>query len=331
MLRGKRSGVKSHDSDCDPMDYRHVSAMPTEVVHFLDCRPGRIYVDGTLGGSGHARLILERILPGGTLIGIDQDRDALTNGEKTLEPYLSNTRLFHDSFTHLREILEQLGILTVDGILLDLGVSLYQFESSGRGFSFRRDEPLDMRMNAGTGISAETIVNQMPEKELKRIFSKYGEERWAGRVARTIVKERAIDRITSSLKLADIICSAVPGGSRTYQRIHPATRVFMALRIVVNEELERLSSFMETAGDFLNPGGRLCILSFHSLEDRIVKRGIRILEKGCICPSDFPKCVCGKKSVMRSLTKKALRPSESEIAANPMARSTRLRAAERLV
>lgn len=312
------------------MGYRHISAMPTEVVHFLDCRPGKIYVDGTLGGSGHARLILERILPGGTLIGIDQDRDALVNGERKLKPYLSNTRLFHDSFTHLRDILSQLGILTVDGILLDLGVSLHQLESSGRGFSFRRDEPLDMRMDVRQGTSAETIVNRMPEKELKRIFSEYGEERWSGRIAGAIVRERATNRITSSLELADIIRCAVPGGNRAHQRIHPATRIFMALRIAVNGELEKLGYFMETVGDFLNPGGRLCILSFHSLEDRIVKRRLRILEKGCICPSDFPKCVCGQKSTMRSLTKKALRPAEAEVSANPMARSTRLRAAERL-
>lgn len=313
------------------MFYRHIPAMPTEVVHYLNCRPGKIYVDGTLGGSGHARLILERILPGGTLIGIDQDRDAIVNGEKALEPYLPNTRLFHGSFTHLREILTQLGIISVDGILLDLGVSLYQFEFSGRGFSFKRDEPLDMRMDTAMGTTAETLVNKMSEKELRRVFSEYGEERWSGRIARKIVKERAIDRVTSSLKLADIIRRAVPGGNRVHQRIHPATRVFMALRIAVNQELERLNSFMETVVDLLNPGGRLCILSFHSLEDRIVKRRLRMLEKGCVCPPDFPKCVCGKKSVMRSLTKKALRPAGVEIAANPMARSTRLRAAERLV
>ena len=304
--------------------------MPVEVLHYLNCRPGNTYVDCTLGGSGHARLILESILPDGKLIGIDQDEAAIKNGQKVLAPFLPNARLFHRNFVHLREILTETGIGTIDGILLDLGASQYQFDASGRGFSFRRDEPLDMRMDTRTDTTAEAIVNQQPERDLARLLIQYGEERYAKRIARHIGRERAINPITSSLRLADIVCRAIPKRHHTRRHIHPATRVFMALRIAVNRELERLGSFMGTVADLLSPGGRLCVLSFHSLEDRIVKRQLKLLEKGCDCPPDFPKCVCGKKGVVRSLTKKALRPKEAEVSINPMARSARLRAVERL-
>ena len=312
------------------MQYNHIPAMPAEVASYLNCRPGKVYVDCTLGGCGHAMEICRKIVPDGLLIGIDQDMDAIKNAKRKLRPYERSVRLFNDNFTNLKTILSHLNITSADGILLDLGLSLYQLESSGRGFSFKRNEPLDMRMNIQSGITAEEIINKSSEESLRKIFSDYGEERRAKQIARKIVKIRKDKPIKTSEQLAGIVIGPAKKGASAYQKIHPATRVFMALRIAVNRELERLESFMENVADYLNPGGRLCVLSFHSLEDRIVKRGIKTLEKGCICPPQFPKCVCNKKSVLRSLTKKVIRPTKEEITRNPMARSTRLRAAEKL-
>lgn len=312
------------------MQYNHIPAMPVEVACYLNCRPGKVYVDCTLGGCGHAMDICRKIVPDGLLIGIDQDMDAIENAKRKLRPYERSVRLFNENYTNLKTILSQLNITSVDGILLDLGLSLYQLESSGRGFSFKRDEPLDMRMNIKSSITAEGIINRSSEESLRKIFSDYGEERRAKQIARKIVKIRKDKPIKTSRELAGIVVGPVKKGISGHQKIHPATRVFMALRIAVNRELERLESFMENVADYLNPGGRLCVLSFHSLEDRIVKHRIKTLEKGCICPPQFPKCVCNKKSVLRSLTKKVIRPTKEEIAKNPMARSTKLRAAEKL-
>jgi len=313
------------------MHFRHTPAMLVEAIEYLNCSPGKIYVDGTLGGCGHAAVICEKMAPDGFLIGIDQDVDAIENAKKILEPYRENVRLFHGNFTHLPEFLTQLDIPAVDGILLDLGLSQHQLESSGRGFSFKRDEPLDMRMNIASRKTASDIINTSREKDLKQIFREYGEERWSGRIARKIVSVRKEKPIESSLALARIVSSAIPlNAGKSRRKIHPATRIFMALRIAVNQELERLDRFMRRVADYLNPEGRLCVLSFHSLEDRIVKHRIKALEKGCTCPPEFPQCVCKKKSVFRSLTKKVLRPTAEECMRNPMARSTKLRAAERL-
>ena len=312
------------------MQYNHIPAMPVEVAYYLNCMPGKVYVDCTLGGCGHAMEICRKIAPDGLLIGIDQDMDAIKNAKRKLRPYKRSVRLFNDNFTNLKTILSHLNITSADGILLDLGLSLYQLESSGRGFSFKRNEPLDMRMNIQSGITAEKIINKSSEESLRKIFSDYGEERRAKQIARKIVKIRKDKPIKTTGQLAGIVVGSVKKGKFAHQRIHPATRVFMALRIAVNRELERLESFMENVADYLNPGGRLCVLSFHSLEDRIVKRRIKTLEKGCICPPQFPKCVCNKKSVLRSLTKKVIRPTKEEIAKNPMARSARLRAAEKI-
>ncbi len=312
------------------MSYRHIPAMPKEVEYYLNCRPGKICVDGTLGGCGHARKICENILPNGLLIGIDQDMDAITNAEKILASYTSNIRLFNDNFIHLPDILSQLNIAAVDGILLDLGISLHQIENSGRGFSFRADEPLDMRMNKQSGQTAERLINNLDRENLRNLFRDYGEERWAKQIAYKIVTARKQQKIRTSKQLAQIVIDAIPGHALSKQKIHPATRVFMALRIAVNRELERLSTFMEQAADLLNPGGRLCVLSFHSLEDRIVKQRLKALEKGCTCPPRLPLCICGQKAQVRILTKKVVRPSKEEVSANPMARSTRLRAAEKL-
>jgi 16S rRNA (cytosine1402-N4)-methyltransferase len=312
------------------MRYRHIPAMPKEVVYYLNCRPGKIFVDGTIGGCGHAWKICEKILPDGLLIGIDQDIEAITNAERTLAPYASNIRLFNGNFIQLPDFLSQLKIAAVDGILLDLGVSLHQIENSGRGFSFRKDESLDMRMDKQSGQTAENLINNLAREDLRNLFRDYGEERWAKQIAYKIVTARKQQKIRTTKQLAQIVIDAIPGHVLSKQKIHPATRVFMALRIAVNRELERLNAFMEQAADHLNPGGRLCVLSFHSLEDRIVKQRLKALERGCTCPPRLPLCVCGQKAQIRILTKKVVRPSEEEVSANPLARSTRLRAAEKL-
>jgi 16S rRNA (cytosine1402-N4)-methyltransferase len=312
------------------MAYRHIPVMLNEVIHYLNCRPGKTYTDCTLGGSGHARAICERIQPDGLLIGIDQDIDAITNAQKALQPYSSNIHLFHGNFINLPQFLAQIKKDAVDGILLDLGLSLHQLENSGRGFSFNKEEPLDMRMDNRSATRAGDLVNTLAEDALRKIFKDYGEERWSKQIARSIVKNRRQKKIETSRQLAEIVCSAIPRRATKEQHIHPATRVFMALRIAVNKELEVLDRFMAGVADWLNPKGRLCVLSFHSLEDRIVKQHIKAMEKGCICPPKLPECACGKKSVMRSLTKKVVRPGQAEVSQNPMSRSTRLRAAEKI-
>lgn len=312
------------------MAYRHTSAMPQEVLHYLDCKPGRTYIDGTLGGAGHAELICERIGPDGTLIGIDQDTDALENARERLQPYNDLVHLFHGSFTEIPRFLQQTGITTVDGILLDLGLSQHHLEASGRGFSFQKDEPLDMRMDVRRTETAADIVNRLTASELIRLFRIFGDERRAKPITRRIMDARKKQPIETSKQLADIVSAAIPARFRKTQRIHPATRVFMALRIAVNDELDRIRGFMEEVIDWLSPNGRLCVLSFHSGEDRIVKQQFRKLATGCICPPKLPICACNHKPSIKILTKKALRPGPTEVAANPMARSTRLRAAERI-
>jgi 16S rRNA (cytosine1402-N4)-methyltransferase len=312
------------------MNYRHVSAMLQEAVTCLGCRPGGIYVDGTLGGAGHARLICQQMMPGGILIGIDRDADAITNARRVLEPFQSNLHLFHDNFINLSEILVQLDLDAVDGILLDLGLSQHQLDASGRGFSFNKDEPLDMRMDVRSHKRAQDLVNQADENVLIRIFKDFGEERWSTRIARAVVRARSSQPIRTTRQLAELVQSAVPRRAAVRQRIHPATRIFMALRIAVNRELENLQTFLGGALDLLFPGGRMCILSFHSLEDRMVKRQFSAWATACTCPPDLPQCVCGGRSRARLITKKVLRPTAREVARNPMARSTRLRAVEKL-
>jgi 16S rRNA (cytosine1402-N4)-methyltransferase len=269
-------------------------------------------------------------MPDGLLVGIDQDVDAIANARRVLEPYLSNIRLFHGNFIHLPDYLAELEIEAVDGILLDLGLSQHQLEASGRGFSFTKDEPLDMRMDIRRRTHAADLVNGLEERALSRLFKEYGQERWAKRIAHTLVTARAQNEIRTSRQLAELVKMAVPTRAAAKQKIHPATRVFQALRIAVNQELDRLAGFLKSAVDLLSPKGRLCILSFHSLEDRMVKQNFRALAKGCDCPPDFPVCACGKLPQVRLLTRKVLRPSAEEVARNPMARSTRLRAVEKL-
>jgi len=312
------------------MAYRHIPVMRSEVLEYLNCRPGKIYVDGTLGGAGHARDICERIMPDGLLIGIDQDPAAIANAAIVLEPFAKRVRLVHENFAQLPNVLSQLGITGADGILLDLGLSLNQLENSGRGFSFQREEPLDMRMDPRAPETAADLVNGLAEDELRRVFQEYGEERFAGRIARVIAAERRQAPVQTSGALARLVCAAVPGGASGRGRIHPATRVFQALRIAVNRELERLEEFLDRVPHCLNRGGRVCILAFHSLEDRIVKHRLRALSQGRQPESPFAANRERVPGVLKVLTKKVLRPGPEEIAANPMARSTRLRAAERL-
>ncbi|MFZ0727196.1 MAG: 16S rRNA (cytosine(1402)-N(4))-methyltransferase RsmH [Desulfobacterales bacterium] len=312
------------------MRYHHLPAMASEVIDYLNCRPGLTYADCTLGGCGHARRICEQIVPEGTLIGIDQDIDAVENSRDVLKHCRAHVHIVHDNFVNLPGILARLRISAVDGLLLDLGLSLHQIEAGGRGFSFNRDEPLDMRMNTASGVTAAQIVNQESEAGLAAIFKQYGEERHARSIARKIVFAREKEAIGSSGQLARIVIGALPAKARYGRRIHPATRVFMALRIAVNRELDRLQEFLSFAVDYLNPGGRLCVLSFHSLEDRIVKQRFVALARGCTCPPDFPLCVCGKLPQARIVTRKVVRPQPPEVDANPMARSTRLRVLEKL-
>jgi 16S rRNA (cytosine1402-N4)-methyltransferase len=314
------------------MPYHHITAMRAEAVAQLNCQAGKTVVDGTIGACGHALRICELIQPGGRLIGVDQDRDAIANARTVLAPYQNRIglHLVHDNFSHLGGILSQLGIAAVDGILLDLGISLHHLADSGRGFSFQREEPLDMRMNVEAEQTAADLVNRNSASSLEKIFREYGEERYAGRIARAIVAQRRRAPIRTSLELAELVRRTIPQGKAAGRAIHPATRSFMALRIAVNRELEALQRFLETALDLLQPQGRLCILSFHSLEDRIVKQWINAQVKGCTCPPDFPHCTCGRLATLRRLTRKPLRPSAAEVERNPMARSTRLRAAEKL-
>ena len=309
-------------------DY-HISCMPAEVAHYLNLRPGGIYLDGTVGGSGHSRLICTRIRPDGLLIGIDQDLDAIRHAREILTPVCPRLSLHHDSFSHLDRIVHDLGLEGVDGILLDLGLSLHQIEGSGRGFSFKRDEPLDMRMNAEADMTAADIVNHWGVDDLVRIFRDYGEERHARAIARAIVRERTRQPLASSKALADLVYRSMPPAAARSQKIHPATRVFQALRIAVNRELDRLQHTLPLAVDCLKPGGRLCVLAFHSLEDRIVKQTFREMARACTCPPKAPFCTCGGQAQVTLLTRRVVRPTAEEVAANPMARSTRLRAVEK--
>lgn len=312
--------------------YTHTTVLLHEAVDLLQCQPGKVYVDGTLGGAGHSALICEQIKPDGRLLCTDNDPAALGNATERLAPYIGSgmVRLFNRNYDELDEILAEVELGGVDGVLLDLGLSFNQIANSGRGFSFSKDEPLDMRMNPNKGVTAAQVINEYKEAELADIFYKYGEERWSRQIAHRIVRARERKAIASSQELAEIVSSVVYAKSKSREKIHPATRVFMSLRIFINAELEHLEYFLQMAGSLLNPGGRLSIISFHSLEDRLVKHTFREMAQGCTCPRHVPVCICGRKEEFRVLTRKAIRPSEAETAANPMARSAFLRGLEKL-
>ena len=311
------------------MDHYHEPVMVEEVIDSLHCQTGAVYVDGTLGGGGHAEAILENTAPDGILIGIDADSDALRETENRLAPFGDRKILVKGNFADMETILTGLNIAKVDGILLDLGVSSHQLETAERGFSFSLDAPLDMRMDRSLDINAYDLIHSLSAPELERILRDYGEEVRAGRIARAIVARREISPIRSTGDLANVIAGAVPR-NRQPMRIHPATRTFQALRIAVNDELAKLQRALESGMARLNAGGRFSVISFHSLEDRIVKDAFRTGEKGCICPSELPVCACGRKPVLKVLTRKPMVPDEEEVRRNPRSRSAKLRTAERL-
>ncbi len=308
--------------------FHHLSVLPEEVIRFLDPMDGKTYLDGTLGGGGHASLILEQA-PGAFLVGIDRDKTALAAAGARLAIHGDHVRLLHGDFADIAGYLDALGIAELDGFILDLGVSSHQLDTRERGFSFQQDAPLDMRMDISGGETAADLINTLPEAELARIISDYGEERWAKRIASFIVRERAETPITTTFRLVDIIKGAVPK-AKWDERIHPATRTFQALRIAVNTELESLERGMRAALDLLKPGGRGVVISFHSLEDRIVKHIFKEYAEGCTCPRQLPICACGNQPRVKILTSRPVAATAAETDKNPRARSAKLRAIEKL-
>jgi 16S rRNA (cytosine1402-N4)-methyltransferase len=302
--------------------------MLREALDFLRCRPGGIFVDATVGMGGHALGILERCRPGGLLVGIDRDKESLDRASARLKPYSGSFRLFHDNYKNLPLILNNLAAGPVDGILLDLGVSSYQLLSPERGFSFQTDVMLDMRMDRSQQWTAADLVNSLSEGELADILYRYGEERLSRRIAAAIVRERTKAPIARSSQLAEIINRIFK--VRGHQGVHPATRTFQALRIAVNQELEGLEDFLNEACGFLKTGGRLVVIAFHSLEDRIVKRAFRRLAGQCVCDAPPELCTCPKQAAACLLTPRPVTPGPEELAANPRARSARLRSLERI-
>lgn len=310
------------------MEFQHKSILLNECMEGLSIKEDGIYVDGTLGGGGHSFHILERLGERGRLIGIDQDEDAIKAATKRLEAFANKVTIVRDNYEHFQTILSTLSIPKVDGILLDLGVSSYQFDEADRGFSYRFDAPLDMRMDRRQDFTAKDLINNYSEQELYHIIRDYGEDKFARNIAKHIVKEREKKPIETTFELSKIISHAIPMKMRV-QGGHPAKKTFQAVRIALNRELEVLEESIEGMIKALKPEGRLCIISFHSLEDRIVKKAFRTAEDPCICPKDFPICTCGRKSLGRVISKKAIIPSDLEMEENPRARSAKLRIFER--
>jgi 16S rRNA (cytosine1402-N4)-methyltransferase len=311
-------------------DFHHISVMPDEVLRALAPHPGGIYVDGTLGGAGHSGLILSASEPDGILIGFDRDEEALATATRRLARFGGRARLFHRNFSSIAATLAEIGVDAIDGFLLDLGVSSHQLDRDERGFSFQTDAPLDMRMDRSSGASAADLVNTLPEGELFRIISEYGEERWAKRIASFIVQRREERPIETTLELVDLIKGAIPK-AKWEERLHPATRTFQALRIAVNEELKSLEEGLSDLLRLLKKGGRGAVISFHSLEDRIVKESFRGAATGCTCPRELPICACGKTPQCKVLTGKPWRATDEEVAQNPRSRSAKLRVVEKIV
>jgi 16S rRNA (cytosine1402-N4)-methyltransferase len=304
--------------------------MPDEVLAALAPRSGGIYVDGTLGGAGHAGLILQASAPEGMLIGFDRDAEAIAVAEKRLAPFGGRVRIFQRNFSSIAATLAEVGVEAIDGFVLDLGVSSHQLDRQERGFSFMQDAPLDMRMDRSSGVSAADLVNTLPEAELARIISEYGEERWAKRIASFMAKARNEAPIETTLELVDLIKGAIPK-AKWEERLHPATRTFQALRIAVNEELKSLEDGLADLLRLLKKGGRGAVISFHSLEDRIVKESFRGAATGCTCPKALPICVCGRVPQCKVVTGKPLRATDQEVAGNPRSRSARLRVVEKIM
>jgi 16S rRNA (cytosine1402-N4)-methyltransferase len=302
--------------------------MPAEVIKHLAPQSGGVYVDGTLGGGGHSRLILEASAPSGRLIGLDQDDEALAAAKATLAPFGDRAMIIRRNAAEISSVITELGIEAIDGLLLDLGVSSHQLDTAERGFSFQQDAALDMRMDRSASLTAAELVNSSSEDELTKVIRDYGEERWARQIARRIVAARLESPLETTGQLAELVSRAIPRKAWE-ERIHPATRTFQAIRIAVNDELGSLQRCLQDTVPLLKSGGRIAVISFHSLEDRIVKQFFRDKATGCRCPKDLPVCACGGTPVLKVLTGRPVLASKDEIAANPRSRSAKLRAAEK--
>lgn len=311
------------------MEFEHVPVLLNEVIEGLNIKKDGIYIDGTLGGAGHSQHIVKKLTTG-KLIGIDQDENALKKARKVLENYNENTVLVHSNYENIDQVLTELGIDRVDGILLDIGVSSHQLDEETRGFSYNKDASLDMRMDMTNSFTAKELVNTYSQKELEDIIWNYGEERWAKRIAEFIVEERKEKSIETTLELVSIIKKAIPKEVRR-KGSHPAKKTFQGIRIEVNRELDVLKNSIPKMIRFLKPGGRLAIITFHSLEDRIVKNSFKELYKDCICPPEFPQCVCDKTREIEIITRRPIVPSKKEINENLRSRSAKLRIAEKLM
>ena len=308
--------------------FHHISVLLQECLDGLNIKPDGIYVDGTLGGAGHSSKIAERLTTG-RLIGIDRDPIALKAAGERLQPFQDNVTLVHSNFCEIAQVLQDLDVSGVDGILLDLGVSSPQLDDAARGFSYMLDAPLDMRMNSEDTLDAYAVVNTWPQEELRRILYTYGEERYAPQIAAAICRRREEKPIETTLQLVDVIRSAMPPAALR-EKQHPAKRSFQAIRIAVNDELGSVEKVMRDALSVLNPGGRLAVITFHSLEDRIVKLAMAEAAKGCTCPPSFPVCVCGKKPLVKLISRKPIVASNKELEDNPRSRSAKLRVCEKL-
>ena len=308
--------------------FHHISVLLRECLDGLNIKPDGIYVDGTLGGAGHSSKIAERLTTG-RLIGIDRDPIALKAAGERLQPFQDNVTLVHSNFCEIAQVLQDLDVSGVDGILLDLGVSSPQLDDAARGFSYMLDAPLDMRMNSEDTLDAYAVVNTWPQEELRRILYTYGEERYAPQIAAAICRRREEKPIETTLQLVDVIRSAMPPAALR-EKQHPAKRSFQAIRIAVNDELGSVEKVMRDAFSVLNPGGRLAVITFHSLEDRIVKLAMAEAAKGCTCPPSFPVCVCGKKPLVKLISRKPIVASDKELEDNPRSRSAKLRVCEKL-
>lgn len=306
------------------MEFSHTSVLLQEVIDGLSVKPDGIYVDGTLGGAGHACAVCEKLNETGRFIGIDQDADAVAESTRRLKPFGDKVSIVRSNYADIKQVLHGLGIEKVDGITLDLGVSSYQLDASERGFSYRFDAPLDMRMDDRQSLSAYDVVNEYTESELFHLIQHYGEDKFAKNIAKHIVAERQKEQIETTGRLAEIISQAIPMKVRKTGG-HPAKKTFQAIRIEVNQELSVLENTLDEFIDLLNPGGRLCIITFHSLEDRIVKQAFRKAQNPCTCPPDFPVCVCGKVPKGRMVERKPILPSAEEMENNPRSKSAKLR------
>ncbi|MDO4481447.1 MAG: 16S rRNA (cytosine(1402)-N(4))-methyltransferase RsmH [Bacillota bacterium] len=311
------------------MQFKHTSVLLNETIKALNINPDGIYVDGTLGGGGHASEICRCLSEKGLLIGIDRDRDAIGAASERLKEFKCRKIFVQDNYSNIKDILDRLKIAEIDGAMLDLGVSSFQLDNPERGFSYMKDAPLDMRMNQDDSFSAEDVVNGYSTDELRKIIKDYGEEKWASRIAEFIVRERSKNRITSTGKLVDIIKAAVPASARR-DGPHPAKRTFQAIRIEVNDELGQLKKAAADFIDVLKPGGRFAVITFHSLEDRIIKEAFAREINPCTCPPGLPVCVCGCKPRLKKITGKPVVAGEGELTENPRARSAKLRAAEKI-